>query len=74
MFLFHREVTVVLLGFVQRILWLLEYESRACERRAHQEKGWPATSWLLTMVVDLLRMCLAFSSVNFQASYGSKMR
>lgn len=72
MFLSHCEDTVVLLGFVQRSLWLLEYESRAHERTPRERLA--CYQLLLTMVKDLLRMCLAFSSVNFQASYGRKMR
>lgn len=42
--LFQSKATVVLLGFVQRCLWCLECERRACEGRARQGAGWPATS------------------------------
>lgn len=74
MFLFLSKAIAVSLGFVQRLLWLSEHVSSACENRAGGGKGWPAINCVLTMVEDLLRTCLAFFSADSQASYGSRMR
>lgn len=74
MLLFLSKAIAVSLGFVQRILWLLEYVSSACENRVGRGKGWPATNCLLTMLEELLRTCLAFFNADSQASYGSRMR
>lgn len=55
--------------------WALSREASGFwSTRAGRGKGWHAISWLLTMVEDFLRTCLAFSSEDFQASYGSRMR